>query len=693
MTTSTNLKKAMTDQARMLLFIDEIEPEHWSLWARIGLAAGYLILSTYIFISDHLFPDLYVIQLCAVAAIILYSGVYLLFYNKNHIKMYLLFALIFFDVAIVTFLNASATLLQAPSSLLSVDLFSAYLIIILFNGLHNRKRLPLFCGALSLTSFIALYHCHVYQFTYEEGTYDFISRVTFIIVATSLATIAAHRNFFIMKKVISSETRYQKLVHRLPEMLFTLDLKGKIIWTSKASSAILGIDAKAMPNRMMRDFLKEPGLLKLDKTEFKATLRLNDRGSGIKFVDCFMQPLKEEGEESVFEGIMTDVTDREIAIFQREEMVNRLYQYQKMESLGTLAAGMAHDFNNILQKISDIVSHINSETGEPSTKKSMLTISEDLIDAKFLINELLAIGRKQPLDLKPIHLQAFFSAIIPQFRKQLSNGAAIECHIPDKPLWIQGDPDYFKRVIQNLVDNAYDSMLGNRGCITIECCLQKNTGKSNMAIIRIIDEGTGIPTEIAGKIFDPFFTTKKPGKGTGLGLALVQRIVSLHNGAVSLEKSDRTGTTFKIEIPENEHEEDDVDTKEILLNRRMTRVLILDDDPKIRSILKFFLGEFKYPLCEASDIEEGTRELGKFVKECELVIMDWKLGTDNPHDVIKKLRTIKPRLIVIVVSGYPPIQESIQSLNIFKWITKPYDKNQLDLEIQKALYFHEKNTP
>jgi len=105
------------------------------------------------------------------------------------------------------------------------------------------------------------------------------------------------------------------------------------------------------------------------------------------------------------------------------------------------------------------------------------------------------------------------------------------------------------------------------------------------------------------------------------------------------------------------------------------------------------LNDFKYPICEASDVEEGVCELGKYVQECELVIMDWKLGNDDPHAVIKSLRAIKPRLIVIVVSGYPPRPKSILSLNIFKWITKPYDKNQLDLEIQKALYYHEKSNP
>jgi ActR/RegA family two-component response regulator len=211
-----------------------------------------------------------------------------------------------------------------------------------------------------------------------------------------------------------------------------------------------------------------------------------------------------------------------------------------------------------------------------------------------------------------------------------------------------------------------------------------------MVVIRFSDAGTGIPHDILDKVFDPFFTTKKAGKGTGLGLALVQRIVSLHNGRVSVEKTDRRGTTFRLEIPESEGGEIDHDTTVVMLNRTPAMVLLLDDDPKIRAILKFFMKEFKYAVCEASTLDEGVRELQKNIEECEVVIMDWKLGRDDPRQAIVRLRQIKPSIEVIVVSGYPAESKAVEEMKIRKWFTKPYDKNQLDLEIQKALYFSKK---
>ena len=685
---STETDMTFTEKIKALLSA-EAHPEPWSAWIRIALGIGYMLLSLCVFCIGRPFSSAVIIQWCAILFLIAYSLWQLVRYKGGRFRAVALFTFVIFDVSIITLLLGSLTATQALSIPFRTTIYSSYIIVIMFTMLHNRRSLSLFCGILSFVQYSALFFCFPSPYLFEGGIFDYCLRVSLIAIATMLAAIVSRRNLYSSNRVISFEQRYQNLVHRLPEMLFTLDEKGTFVWTNKASYALLGVHANAMANRTIQDFLTNPEPFKLDKTEFRATFQIKDFNGALKYVDCHIQPLKEDGDRTLFEGMMADVTDREIALFQREEMVNRLYQYQKMESLGTLATGMAHDFNNNLQIISDIAARTEMETAEPATKKMMSIVSENLIDAKFLISELLSLGRKRPLDFKPMLVQAFVKTLIEQFHDQLGQRYAVVGKMPEAPLWVQGDADYFKRVFQNLVDNSRDAM-PQGGSITIECMLQENQGKSGMAVIRVSDTGTGIPQKIKDKVFDPFFTTKKPGKGTGLGLALVQRIVSLHNGTIAIEKTDVTGTTFRIEIPESRRDDADVDTKEILLNRRMSRVLILDDDPKIRGILKFFLAEFGYPLCEASNVEEGARELSRYVSECELVIMDWKLGADDPHAVIKSLRAIKPELIVIVVSGYPARPESIKEMNIFKWVTKPYDKNQLDLEIQRALYFHKK---
>src|SRR5690606_32852849 len=153
---------------------------------------------------------------------------------------------------------------------------------------------------------------------------------------------------------------------------------------------------------------------------------------------------------------------------------------------------------------------------------------------------------------------------------------------------------------------------------------------------RVSDSGSGISAELTEKIFDPFFTTKKPGKGTGLGLALARRIIMLHNGSICVEKSGTEGTVFKIQIPVSDAEDLENDTRTLMLNRIHTSVLLLDDDPKIREVLKIFLLEFKYTILEASNSDQAVSKLQKHLKQCQIVVMDWKLGNEDPLQVIRR---------------------------------------------------------
>jgi PAS domain S-box-containing protein len=674
------------------ILMAEIESERWSSWIRLGIAVAYSFLAFYSYTIDELSVRAFTVQMAAVLVMLAYSGFYLTRYSTARARhTFSAFILVALDVAVMTASLCAYSLMGMPSIEYRSSLFGMYFIAIMFTALHNRLSLSIFSGMMSAVCYSTYYVYAVNHKAMPQDTWgsDMIIRVLLLFVVSAIAGIISRKNFTTINKVITSEIRYQNLVHRLPEMLFTVDEKGRFLWANNTAYALLGLPAKVVPGRSIFDYCVKPETLKLDKTEFKSTIQIKDFQGRTKFVDCVLQPRDEGGKGIVYEGIMADVSDRELALSQREEMVSRLHQYQKMESLGTLASGMAHDFNNILQTIGDITQLVEKDTAEEETKKRMEVVSETLVEARILISELLALGKKKLLDYESIHLQDFFEEIIPLYGAQLGPKFEVVLKVPDEPLWIQGDAGYFKRIFQNLIGNSRDAM-PEGGTITIECFSEHGDGKLGTAVIRVADTGTGIPHDIIDKVFDPFFTTKKPGKGTGLGLALVQRVVSLHNGRIAVEKTDRSGTTFRIEIPESEGGAVDHDTTVVLLNRAPTMVLLLDDDPKIRAILRFFMKEFKYSLCEASTLDEGMLELQKHSAECEVVVMDWKLGTDDPHEAINRLREIKPGLIVIVVSGYPAEQKAVEELKIWKWITKPYDKNQLDLEIQKALYFSKK---
>ena len=669
--------------------LSETQSEKWVSWFRVALGLILLGVSAYLFAVKHaLSQQAVLVQVCVEGFLIAYALYFSLGYAHRLIPTAATFVLIVFDVTVITALQSSFFIGGHPSSMLHASLFCAYFMALVFTATHNRISLSIFCVTTVVLEYSLLYFWCYYNGNKEVvgALYEYGIRIGFLVIVASLGSLISKRNLLAIQKLISSETRYQNLVHRLPEALFTLDKNGNFQWANMAIFNLLGLPPKVVVNRSIREFVVSPDTIKLGAGVQRGTQELTDIKGERKFVDYVIQPVEELNGIISWEGIMTDVSDREHAIAQREEMVNRLFEHQKMESLGTLASGMAHDFNNILQTVGDICTGVASQSTEGETRRQMQIVADTLIDARFLISELMALGRKRPLNYQTLNLISFLETAGPHFCDQIGQKYNLVLELPEEPLWIQGDADYLKRIFQNFFINSRDAM-PEGGQITIECFADNSNPESQQVVLRFKDTGCGIPVEIMEKIFDPFFTTKKPGKGTGLGLALVRRIVTLHNGRVFVEKTGGTGTVFRIELPRNAQSRIDDDTDAILKSRMSSTILLIDDDPKIRTILKFFMTEFKYPICEASNLAGGLEELRREVNTCEVAVMDWKLGSDNPHEAISALRGVKPSLIIIVVSGYPPIQKSIDEMNIHKWITKPYNKNQLDFEIQKALYF------
>lgn len=674
------------------LILAEAQSERWISYIRFVFACLFLIYATFQSLIGKTALVPYIVQLIASLVVCSYS-----WYSISHRKkkvisangQTLLFSVALADILAVSLIAFSFYLNGAAFSLIQGSFFAVFILLITFTALHYEARLSLFSGAVTLICYTILFFIFMWGRVpaTPELIADYIIKVLLIMTVSVLGSIISQNNSKIIQQVITSETRYHNLVHRLPEMLFTLDSRGNFLYSNIASHSILGIPAKILIGRNIRNFLINPDSLRLDKGGIKGTFEIFDSEQNRRFVDLVIQAVDDEGKSAAaFDGLMSDVTDRELAICQREEMVNRLFQYQKMESLGTLASGMAHDFSNILQTVNDLTTIVDRESNEPHTKNRMKLIYETLVDARFLISELLALGRKTPLDHRSVDLIDFFNTIIPHFSNQLGANYSIEFQCDEERIWVLADPDYLKRIFQNLFGNARDAM-PDGGVITVTCESCRGDDDVGMVSIRVGDTGTGMPQELTEKIFDPFFTTKKTGKGTGLGLALVRRIIMLHNGSVTVEKTGFDGTVFRLEMPASDDQTGhDNDTKTMLQNRQTANVLLLDDDPKIREVLKIFLKEFKYTVFEASAPEDALQWMKNPQSNCDVLVMDWRLGNENPHSVIRLLRRIKKDLIVIVVSGYPPNHKSIEEMNITKWFTKPYDKNQLDIEIQRSLH-------
>jgi PAS domain S-box-containing protein len=681
-----------TDQIQNLpgktqtIFVAETKTERWLSWIRLWCAAGLAVIFVPAWLLGRISRPSF--SLLAVAIILLagYSVFYLtLTKNKRRVAKQFVYLLTFFDAAIITaLLFSTLSPCQATDQMAGI-VFGAYFIAIAFTAFHYRITLSIFSGAVSVAGYTAFTVVEIALCPAANPSLaGFGIRVVLLMFASWLGAMVSRNNYKTVRKVLLSESRYDTLADRLPEMIFTMDEEGNFVWSNKGSIELLGIHPEKLIGMNIRSFISKPELFKLEPRGVKNSLEVRDKNGKLKFVDCTVQKASRGSGAEVYDGLMTDVTDRELAVAQREEMASRLYQHQKMESIGSLASGMAHDFNNTLQSITDISTMTLKESTEPETKKRMELVLETTADARFLISELLALGRKKLLDYRHINLKEFFSPLVTHYQAQFGDTYRLQLELPLEPIKINGDTDHLKRVFQNLFSNARDAMPG-MGTITVSCSA-KGRGGSETAVIRVKDTGTGIAPELTEKIFDPFFTTKNPGKGTGLGLALVRRIVTLHRGRVFVEQTSPNGTTFRIELPMISKGESEADTKSLMLNRISTMLLMLEDDPKIRNIMKFFLREFDYSIIEASTGDEALAGLKTNKDKCRVLITDWKLGSEEPHELINNLRAVRNDLIVIVVSGYPPISKNIENLSIYRWFTKPYDKNALDIAIQRALH-------
>lgn len=670
-----------------LILQAEIQSERLISYVRLYSAIVFCACVIFAFLIGTIELKVLLIQLTTAGIAIAYSSFYIVSHNDT-IKYNFSYLLAALDITVFSIILWAFHKNGMNAEFITHAAFSAYLIVILFTAFHYKIALSILCGILSITAYILLSNTILIEHLVTINQYhDFMLRITLFIIASVLGAILSHNNSLTVKKIKSSENRYQNLVQRLPEMVFTLDSKGHFIWTNMASLSVVGIQSHNLIGKRIDSLLSNSESLKLNDNVKKGTFCITDKNGAEKYVDMVIQLVNSEEYDGaeIYSGIMTDVTDREKAIAQREEMVQRLYQYQKMESLGMLASGMAHDFNNILQTVNDLSSIIYKETNEEETKRRIELINETMADAKFLVSELFALGRKKPLDQRHVHINGLLEQIIPHLSKQIGPHYQLTLETPEQKLWVEGDPDHLKRIFQNLIGNSRDAM-PEGGHITVTCKSIKRTDNEGVIQIRVSDTGTGIPPELTEKVFDPFFSTKKPGKGTGLGLALVRRILMLHSGSICIERTGYEGTIFLIELPMSSEAGLDSDTKAILLNRLSTTVLLLDDDKKIREVLRIFLKEFKYSVLEATDGNEAISLLKNNCDTCDVVIMDWKLGNENPKHVIKRLRHIKNDLIIIVVSGYPPDEKSVSSLHITRWFIKPYDRNLLDLEIQHVLH-------
>lgn len=397
---------------------------------------------------------------------------------------------------------------------------------------------------------------------------------------------------------------------------------------------------------------------------------------------------------------LTDITQLKKSEEERERLWNQLNQVQKLEAIGQLAGGVAHDFNNILNAMMLRFELLQEESlVAPEAGEAMNDFKEDINRATDLTRQLLLFGRKQLLQINVLDLNDVSANLLKMLRRLLRENINFILESSPSPIWIEADRGMMEQVVMNLCLNAQDAMPngGNLVLSTHKVKISEAHASANpeasvgeFACIKVSDQGCGIEPATLMHIFEPFFTTKEVGKGTGLGLATVHGIIKQHRGWVEVESIVGKGSTFSVylrlsaQIPTPHIEESTALPK----TQKSGTILFVEDEASLRSMSTKVLTLYGYHVIEAANAAEAMALWEQHSDSIDLLFTDMVMpGTMSGLELSKNLRSRKPGLKVVISSGYSNdllAQTDLQPQGII-YVPKPYDAKKLIQTVDKLL--------
>ena len=404
-------------------------------------------------------------------------------------------------------------------------------------------------------------------------------------------------------------------------------------------------------------------------------------------------------DKALMISIAWDVTDVVYAEAEREKMQAQLIQAQKMESVGRLAGGVAHDFNNLIMGVMGYAELAFDKL--PPNHPVREDLEEILNSARRTANltrQLLAFARKQTIAPKKIDLNNEIENMLKMLRHLIGEDIHL-AWVPDAELWpVKMDPGQVDQMFANLCVNARDAINGV-GKITIEtvnvaidasyCADRIEVVPGDYVMCAVSDDGCGMTQDVMAHIFDPFYTTKSVGEGTGLGLSTVYGIVKQNNGFINVYSEKGKGCTFRIYLPRfsGEAEQRSEQTDDAKSQGGGETILIVEDDKAVLMTTQAFLKQFGYSVLVAASPEEALRMAGEYAEPIHLLITDVILPGMNGRELARRLAETRPDMKILFMSGYTAnviAHRGILEEDVM-FLAKPYTRGALSRKVRETL--------
>ncbi len=415
-----------------------------------------------------------------------------------------------------------------------------------------------------------------------------------------------------------------------------------------------------------------------------------ERGQGV---------FSEAGQLLFLEGFITDITEKRRAEEERERLQLQLSQAQKMESVGRLAGGVAHDLNNLLAPIIGYAEMLLDDLGgEDKNRGFTQEILNAGLRARDLVQRLLAFSRKQTLEFKPVDLNRVVKGFEKLLRRTIREDIAIHFQLAPSVPFIRGDVGRLEQVIMNLAVNAQDAM-PDGGVLTVEtvvCRSEEGRDESREKVepggyvgLNVVDTGSGMDADVMERLFEPFFTTKEVGKGTGLGLAICYGIVKQHGGYIRVESKPGEGSTFRVCLPASHtndeqpisHSSGSADAK------GSETILLVEDNEQMRNLARAILDRQGYEVLTASNGMEALTIPERHEGRIHLLLTDVVMPEMSGRDLSARILSRYPGIKVLYMSGYSENADGEggmfdESLN---FIQKPFSVRALAAKVREVL--------
>ncbi|QED28515.1 response regulator [Microvenator marinus] len=416
---------------------------------------------------------------------------------------------------------------------------------------------------------------------------------------------------------------------------------------------------------------------------------LKSDGTYASVVDRALIIRNTEGE---IQRVVGGVSDRT----RQKELEEQLLRSQRLESVGTLAGGVAHDLNNIFTPIVFSTQLMQEVESLDEMTRFAEVIESCAHRGTELVKQLLTFARGTPGAKVAIDMRDIVDDISKVIRETFPKSIELKVEVPEQTWRVEGDPSQLHQVLLNLVVNARDAMpQGGEITIAIENTdVDKLRAYFSVGLeagayikLRVQDTGSGMAPDVAERIFEPFFTTKPPGKGTGLGLAATHTIVKNHEGEISVHSTQGRGTVFEVLLPVSDSTAtDQPPTGEVFLPHGDGQlILVVDDEPPIREMLEHILKQHGYRVLTAANGAEALVHFADHLDQMTLVITDMAMPIMDGPSTIAAMRAINPRIPIIGSSGFTDAPATISELKLAGFMPKPYSIETLIHLVAKVL--------